>query len=147
MSAQKPNRRQRNYVVRPDGKPINVPRTRGQLFICEHGCCCGHTDRGFAPVPHDLYYEEWERRKLRNRVHLNHGGCLGPCAVANVALLLFDGRPIWFHSVNSEKLILAIFDYIDAMLEADRSLPPPPQLAQHVFNGFAWDGTEARGEG
>lgn len=134
--------RQRNYVIRPDGKPINVPRNRGQLFVCENGCCCGHTDRGFAPVPHDLYYNEWTRRKLRNRVHLNHAGCLGPCALANVLMLMFDGRPIWFHSVNSEGLILAIFDYIDAMLAADRYLPPPPALANHVFNGFAWDGTE-----
>ena len=132
----------RNYVVRPDGKPINVPRNRGQLFVCETGCCCGHTERGFAPVPHDLYYEEWVRRKLRNRVHLNHAGCLGPCAVANVAMLIFDGRPIWFHSVNSEKLILTIYDYIEAMLAADRYLPPPPTLVNHVFNGFAWDGTE-----
>ncbi|GIK43171.1 MAG: cobaltochelatase subunit CobN [Chloroflexota bacterium] len=150
MSNTKPIRRERNYVVRPDGKPINVPRNRGQLFICENGCCCGHTERGFAPVPHDLYYTEWERRKLRNRVHLNHAGCLGPCALANVALLLFDGRPIWFHSVNSDRLILAIFDYIEAMLTADRYLPPPPVLANHVFNGFAWDGNtaeEQRGRG
>ena len=134
----------RNYVIRPDGKPINVPRTRGQLFICENGCCCGHTERGFAPVPHDLYFNEWSRRKLRNRVHLNHAGCLGPCALANVTMLIFDGRPIWFHSVNSEGLILAIFDYIEAMLEADRYLPPPPMLANYVFNGFAWDGIEQR---
>ncbi|HXW00158.1 MAG TPA: cobaltochelatase subunit CobN, partial [Anaerolineae bacterium] len=143
MSNSKPARRERNYVVRPDGKPINVPRNRGQLFVCENGCCCGHTDRGFAPVPHDLYYTEWERRKLRHKVHLNHAGCLGPCALANVTLLLFDGRPIWFHSVNSERLILVIFDYIEAMLAADRYLPPPPVLADHVFNGFAWDGGEA----
>jgi cobaltochelatase CobN len=136
-------RRERNYVIRPDGKPINVPRTRGQLFVCENGCCCGHTERGFAPVPHDLYYSEWERRKLRHRVHLNHAGCLGPCALANVVMLLFDGRPIWFHSVNSDRLILAIFDYIEAMLAADRYLPPPPVLAGHVFNGFAWDGEGA----
>ncbi|MCB9102443.1 MAG: cobaltochelatase subunit CobN [Anaerolineales bacterium] len=142
--SQPKKRRERNYVVRPDGKPINVPRTRGQLFICENGCCCGHTDRGFAPVPHDLYYEEWVRRKFRNRVHLNHAGCLGPCALANLAMLIFDGRPIWFHSVNSDRIILAIYDYIEAMLEADRYLPPPPHLADHVFNGFAWDGTEAR---
>lgn len=27
----------RNYVIRPDGKPINVPRQRGQLFVCEYG--------------------------------------------------------------------------------------------------------------
>jgi cobaltochelatase CobN len=59
-------------------------------------------------------------------------------------MLIFDGRPIWFHSVNSEGLILAIFDYIEAMLEADRYLPPPPMLANYVFNGFAWDGTEQR---
>ncbi|MEM7028387.1 MAG: cobaltochelatase subunit CobN [Chloroflexota bacterium] len=61
-------------------------------------------------------------------------------------MLIFDGRPIWFHSVNSESLILAIFDYIDAMLEADRYLPPTPILADHVFNGFAWDGTEGQPE-
>jgi cobaltochelatase CobN len=140
MSDTKPARRERNYVVRPDGKPINVPPNRGQLFVCENGCCCGHTQRGFAPVPHDLYYSEWERRKLRNKVHLNHAGCLGPCALANVALLLFDGRPIWFHSVNSDQLILTIYDYIEAMLAADRYLPPPPALANHIFNGFAWDG-------
>jgi len=142
MTTSNRKRRERNYVVRPDGKPINVPRNRGQLFICESGCCCGHTERGFAPVPHDLYYNEWERRKLRNRVHLNHAGCLGPCALANVAMLIFDGRPIWFHSVNSEHLIIATFDYIEAMLAADRYLPPPPVLVNHVFNGFAWDGTE-----
>ncbi len=133
-------RKNRNYVVRPDGKPIHVPRQRGQLFVCENGCCCGHTERGFAPVPHDLYYEEWTRRRLRNKVHLNHAGCLGPCALANVAMLLFDGRPIWFHSVNDEGLIRAIFDYIEAMLAADRYLPPPAGLVPHVFNGFAWDG-------
>lgn len=135
-----PPRAQRNYVIRPDGKPINVPRTRGQLFVCENGCCCGHTERGFAPVPHDLYYREWQRRKLRNRVHLNHAGCLGPCALANVAMLLFDGRPIWFHSINADHLILALFDYIEAMLAADRSLPPPPGLVNHAFNGFGWTG-------
>jgi cobaltochelatase CobN len=57
-------------------------------------------------------------------------------------MLLFDGRPIWFHSVNSDRLILAIYDYIEAMLAADRYLPPPPALADHIFNGFAWDGAE-----
>lgn len=139
-------KRERNYVVRPDGKPINVPRQRGQIFVCEHGCCCGHTERGFAPVPHDLYYQEWERRKLRNKVHLNHAGCLGPCALANVLLLLFDGRPIWFHSLNDERLILSVYDYIDNMLEADRYLPPPADLAPHVFNGFAWDGTQGHSD-
>ncbi len=55
-------------------------------------------------------------------------------------MLLFDGQPIWFHSINSQQLIIAIFDYIDAMLGADRYLPSPATLADHIFNGFAWEG-------
>src|SRR5690606_33652043 len=54
-----------------------------------------------------------------------------------------DGRPIWFHSLNDERLILAVFDYIDAMLDADGYLPPPPVLTPHAFNGFAWTGEAA----
>jgi cobaltochelatase CobN len=57
-------------------------------------------------------------------------------------MLLFDGRPLWFHSLNSENLIQAVYDYIEAMLAADRYLPPPSTLVNHIFNGFAWDGTE-----
>ncbi len=129
----------RNLVLRSDGKTVNVVRKKGHLFVCATGCCCGHTDRGYAPVPVDLYHQEWERRKLRNRVHLTQGGCLGPCPLANVALLLFDGRSIFFHSLDTEQQILALFDYIDRMLEADAYLPPPPDLANYYFTGFTWE--------
>lgn len=133
-------RASRNMVQRLDGRLVNAGRKRGMLIVCATGCCCGHVERRFAPVPHELYHNEWERRRLRNRVHLNMGGCLGPCPLANVALLLFDGRPIWFHSLNDPALVPALYDYIEAMLAADGYLPPPPALAPHVFNGFAWDG-------
>src|SRR5262245_1601659 len=81
--------RRRNLVVRPDGRVIDVARPRGQLFVCATGCCCGRTTEGFPAVPTELYHNEWERRQLRNIVHLTIGGCLGPCALANVVLLLF----------------------------------------------------------
>jgi cobaltochelatase CobN len=130
----------RNLVLRSDGKLVNVVPKRGQLFICATGCCCGHTDRNYAPVFKDLYHNEWGQRKLRNKVHLNNAGCLGPCPLANVVLLLFDGRPVWFHSVNTEGHVVAIFDYIDAMLAANSFLPPPALLSELTFNGFAWNG-------
>jgi cobaltochelatase CobN len=130
--------RRRNIVVRADGTPVNVARPRGQLFVCATGCCCGRTDDGFAAVPNDLYHNEWERRRLRNIVHLTIGGCLGPCALANVALLLFDGHALWFHSINSSALVLALYDHIDAMLDADGVLPVPPALAACQFSGSAW---------
>ena len=63
----------RNIVWRADGEPINVFRRPGQLFVCATGCCCGHTERGHAPVPVDLYHREWARRRIRHKVHLSLG--------------------------------------------------------------------------
>jgi cobaltochelatase CobN len=137
-------RNRRNTVLRPDGKLVNVARKQGQLFVCATGCCCGHTERKFAPVPTELYHTEWERRKLRNKVHLTLGGCLGPCPLANVALLIFDARHIWFHSINSEAQILAIYDYIEQMLAANAYLPLPASLAVYTFTSFIWDGHDEK---
>ncbi len=131
-----------NLVHREDGKLVNVARKQGQLFVCATGCCCGHTERGFAPVPEDLYHGEWERRKLRNKVHLTQAGCLGPCPLANVAMLLFDGRHVWFHSINTPERVSAIYDYAEAMLAANAYLPPPPALAPYHFTAFTWDAPE-----
>jgi cobaltochelatase CobN len=128
----------RNIVWRADGEPINVFRRPGQLFVCATGCCCGHTERGHAPVPVDFYHQEWSRRRIRHKVHLSLGGCLGPCALSNVALLLFAGHQIWFHSITGDEQVAAIFDYIEAMVRADQYLPPPPHLLLQVFDVFDW---------
>lgn len=133
----------RNIVWRADGEPINVFRRPGQLFVCATGCCCGHTDRGHAPVPLDLYHSEWARRRIRHKVHLSLGGCLGPCALSNVVMLLFAGRQIWFHSVTGDEQVIAIYDYIEAMVRADRYLPPPSSLAPQVFDVFDWPQPES----
>jgi cobaltochelatase CobN len=130
----------RNLVTRADGKLVNVARKMGQLFVCASGCCCGHTEHGFAAVPMELYHTEWERRRLRPHVHLSMGGCLGPCPLANVVMLLFDGRSIWFHSFNSERQVLALYDYVETLIEAQTYLPPPPELADFHFTAFSWDG-------
>ena len=128
----------RSRVQRPDGQIVNIVPKIGHLLVCSKGCCCGHAEEGFAPVPEDLYHAEWERRKLRNKVHLTQSGCLGPCSLANVVLLLFDGRPIWFHSINTEAQVIAIYDYIDLMVTAGGYLPPTPPLADYVFEQYTW---------
>jgi cobaltochelatase CobN len=133
----------RQRVIRPDGKAVNLVQRRGHLSYCYNACCCGRTDRGYAPVPVDIYKNEWLNRKLRNRIHLTKGGCLGPCTLANVATLLFDGHSVWFHSVNSEWHVRAIYDYIEQMLEADRFLAPPAELAEYVFQFYTWKGPES----
>lgn len=135
--------RKRNMVERLDGHLVNAGRLRGMLIVCATGCCCGRTERGYAEVEQDFYHAEWERRRLRNRIHLNQGGCLGPCVLANVVLLVIDGRPVWFHSINDRARVLAIFDYIESLLD-EVDARPPMILRPHIFNGFAWNGvTEA----
>jgi cobaltochelatase CobN len=111
---------------------------RRNLFVCstEHGnCCCGWTEKGRAPVNLDLYEAEWERRRIRNKVHLSFIGCLGPCAVGNNVLLQLSGRSIWFKDLNDDKYIPQIFDYIEALLE-NLAASPPLELVEHIFERY-----------
>jgi len=55
-------------------------------------------------------------------------------------MLIFDGHAVWFQAVDSEAQALAIYDYIDEMIAANRYLPPPAELEEFVFDGFAWNG-------
>ncbi|WP_031526458.1 cobaltochelatase subunit CobN [Dyadobacter crusticola] len=132
----------RQRVTRSDGKSINLVQRRGHLSYCYNACCCGRVDRGYAAIPVELYKSEWLKRKLRNTVHLTKGGCLGPCTLANVVTLLFDGHSVWFHSINNDWQIFAIFDYIESMVKADRYLVPPADLAEYVFQFYTWKGSE-----
>lgn len=130
----------RNIVIRADGRLVNVNRQMGQLFVCAHGCCCGRVEEGKPAANFALYHEEWERRKLRNRVHLNMGGCLGPCPLANVCMLLFDGRTVFFHSMNEDRLILALFDYIERLVQVGTFIPPDGELGRLAFSAMRNDG-------
>lgn len=115
---------------------FRIIQLQGNLFICAKAngsCCCGWEEKGRAPINSALYEAEWERRKIRNKLHLTFTGCLGPCAVGNNALLQLFGQSIWFKDLNDDSYIPAIFDYIEATLQANRVLTPPPALAEHVF--------------
>ncbi|MBM3139171.1 MAG: hypothetical protein FJZ92_02900, partial [Chloroflexi bacterium] len=132
--------KRRNIVTREgDGRAVNVARPRGQLFVCSENCCCGRTEDGFAPVPVDVYQSEWERRRLRNFVHLTIGGCLGPCALANVAMLVFRGRTVWFQAMDSAERVYRLFDYVESLLAADAFAPPPAGLAELAFSAGTWE--------
>ncbi|MFN0145870.1 MAG: nitrile hydratase accessory protein [Dehalococcoidia bacterium] len=136
MTTYRPNR---NLVSRHlDGKVVNVARFRGNLFFCDNACCCGRTDLKNAPVPADLYHEEWMRRRLRNYVHLTAGGCLGPCALANVALLVLDGQALWFHSMNDEAVVSMLFDYIEGALASNAVPAVTGPLAGRQFTASTW---------
>jgi YHS domain-containing protein len=122
--------------VRARDEDFRIIQLHGNLFVCSRSsgsCCCGWEEKGRAPINTALYEAEWERRKIRNKLHLTFTGCLGPCASGNNALLQLFGQSIWFKDLNDDRYIPAIFDYIEAMLRENRVLPPPPELAGQVF--------------
>lgn len=126
----------RTVKVRARDEDFRIVQLHGNLFVCSkaHGnCCCGWTEKGRAPVNTALYGDEWERRKIRNKLHLSFTGCLGPCAVGNNVLLQLFGQSIWFKDLNGDHYIPMIFDYIEAMLDAGQVLPPPENLAGHIY--------------
>jgi YHS domain-containing protein len=132
------------------GEDFRIVQLQGQLLVCarQHGsCCCGWDEKGRMPFdPQTLWGDEWERRKIRNRVHLSFTGCLGPCAVGNNALLLLHGRSIWLKDLNRQDLAVAVYDWIESMLAAGRVLQPPEVLKNHVYDRFLpppLDGDEA----
>jgi YHS domain-containing protein len=129
----------RTVKVHARGEDFRIVQLVGNLLVCSkaHGnCCCGWEEKGRAPVNVALYEQEWERRKIRNQVHLTFTGCLGPCAVGNNALLQIFGRSIWFKDLNGDQFIPAIFDYIEAMLREGQVVSPPSGLAEHIYERY-----------
>lgn len=125
--------------VEARGESFPVVQLQGNLFVCSRAngnCCCGWEEKGRMPFDNELWSAEWERRRIRNRLHLTFTGCLGPCITGNNALLQLHGRSIWLKDLNRADLVPAVFDYAEAMLEAGEVLAPPPLLEAHVYERF-----------
>jgi len=131
--------KQRIVRVAARGEDFKIVQMAGNLFVCSRAngnCCCGWAEKGRLPFDNALWGDEWERRRIRNQVHLTFSGCLGPCAVGNNALLQIHDRSIWFKDLNDATLAPRVFDYIEAMLAAGTVLPVPEVLAGRVYERY-----------
>lgn len=125
--------------VRAREEDFRIVQLAGNLFVCSRAngnCCCGWEEKGRMPFENSLWGDEWERRRIRNRLHLTFSGCLGPCAAGNNALLQIFGRSIWLKDLNDAGLVPQVFDYAEAMLAAGCVLPPPPSLQSHIYERY-----------
>lgn len=99
--------------VRARGEDFRIVRLAGNLFVCTKQTGSGCRDweeKGRMPFDTSLWGDEWERRKIRNRLHLALGDCQGPCAAGSNARLLIHRRAIWFKDLNGAALVPAVFD-------------------------------------
>jgi cobaltochelatase CobN len=127
-----------SQITRADGAAKEIRVQDGHLFVCQ-GCCCGRTDKGFPALPLDEFKRQWKARGIRRRFHLTVSGCLGPCPLANVILILFRGRAAWFHSINNSEDVDLIYSYVERMLLAESYLEPPAGLAERHFDRYLAD--------
>lgn len=135
-----PSRRRPSVVrLRARGEDFKIVQLVGQLFVCSKAngsCCCGWDVKGRMPFDNELWSQEWERRRIRDRVHLSFVGCLGPCAVGNNAMLILYGQTVWLKDLNDPALAPVVYDWIEDMLAAGEILPAPSGLSDHVWQRY-----------
>jgi hypothetical protein len=120
---------------RTNGKPVSSARqARGQLILCQ-GCCCGRTDRGFPEVPVERVKAAWRSGRLNRSVQLTISGCVGPCDVANVAVVVGPAGTSWFGGLEVSHYDILI-KWAQECHAAGALLPVPPGLREHRFEWF-----------
>ena len=105
------------------------------LLLCK-GCCCGKAESGKPAVPVDRIKAAWKAEKLNRGVQLTISGCLGPCDLPNVAVLVTPEGTRWYGLLDGDAHYDALIDWARATVAAGRALPPPEILDGHRFERF-----------
>ena len=111
-------------------------RPLGQLILCK-GCCCGRTDRGLPEVPVERIKEIWRREKLNGSIQLTVSGCLGPCDVPNVVLILTADRAEWLGRIVGDASYDLLIQWARDCHVAGALVPMQGPLAENRLERFA----------
>ena len=125
-------------ILTPTGQVTEIRHQEGHILVCQ-GCCCGNTEKGFPPVPLEAWKSEWKDRAIRKRVHLTIAGCLGPCPLGNVVLIIFRGACVWLQTIDSPLQVSQVYDYVESMMSAGRYVPLPANLEKFHFTRYDFD--------
>ena len=108
----------------------------GQLALCK-GCCCGKTERGLPAVPVDRIKAVWKMEKLNQSIQLTISGCLGPCDVPNVALILTPSEQRWFARLETDSHYDLLIEWARSCHRAGKLQPVPELLESHRLCRYA----------
>ncbi|MBX6311389.1 MAG: (2Fe-2S) ferredoxin domain-containing protein [Isosphaeraceae bacterium] len=125
-----------------DGTPPALTtriQSPAQVLLCR-GCCCGKTERGLPEVPVERIKAIWKAEKLNRAVQLTISGCLGPCDLPNVAVLVSAEGIAWYGLLAGDAHYDALIAWARACLAEGRALPPPPEWEGHRFERFGQEG-------
>ncbi len=106
-----------------------------QLLFCK-GCCCGKTERGLPEVPVDRLKATWKAEKLNRSVQLTISGCLGPCDLPNVAVIVTAEGTRWYGRLDGDAHYDALIAWARQCQAEQTVLPDPEALTAHRFERF-----------
>jgi len=106
-----------------------------QLLLCK-GCCCGRPDRGFPEVPVDRIKAVWKAEKLNRTVQLTISGCLGPCDLPNVAVVITAAGIEWLGRLEGDEPYDAFISWARACQASGRALPLPKEIFAQRLERF-----------
>src|SRR3954471_5245208 len=110
-------------------------RSRGQVLLCK-GCCCGKTERGLPEVPVDRIKAAWKSEKLNRVIQLTISGCLGPCELPNVAVLMTPEGTTWLGKIAGEDHYDTLIAWARDSATAGAAPPVPESLEAYRFERF-----------
>lgn len=106
-----------------------------QLVFCQ-GCCCGRTDRGRPELPVEQLKQIWKDEKLNRSVQLTISGCLGPCDLPNVALVMLPEGNVWLGGMEGEAVYEELVAWVRTCHAEDHLVPLPERLESLRFERF-----------
>jgi hypothetical protein len=116
------------------GMVSSARQARAQVILCQ-GCCCGRTDRGFPEVPVERIKAAWKSGRLNRSIQLTISGCVGPCDVANVAVVVGPAGTSWFGVLDAQHYDILI-RWVEECHSAGALLPVPSALQERRFDWF-----------
>ena len=103
-----------------------------RLMVCD-GCCCGRLEKGNDVVPIDMLKTAWEEHGLKEHVKLSISGCLGPCSMKNVSLMMDGNDRIWLGELGTGEHYDALVTWAQSIAEQGQMAPLPEELKNHQF--------------
>jgi hypothetical protein len=122
---------------REEGEPLTTRvKAPAQVLLCK-GCCCGKTERGLPEVPVERIKAAWKAEKLNRAVQLTISGCLGPCDLPNVAVLITAEGMQWYGLLAGDPHYDALIAWARGCQAEGTVLPPPAEWEAHRFERFS----------
>jgi cobaltochelatase CobN len=88
-------------------------------------------------VPVERLKAIWRREKLNRTIQLTISGCLGPCDVPNVVMILTPAGSEWLGLIDGDADYDLLIEWARACDSDDALVPLPERLLAHRFHRFS----------